>query len=183
METTEIIAELRKVLTVGDSPVFCGGTFIPKHLAMEAADRLESLDRRWKRTVVERDQARQMRERAERLLGQAREEVLDLRKDIETLNRINEDWRDEVARLHQRIVEARDLGAKTAPVAEAAVKPGTNYVRIAKMGPWALADWIFRTGTICECCVRQGVCGIPEELVTEEYCLEHILMWLAQEVE
>lgn len=107
----------------------------------------------------------------------------DLRKDVETLNRINEDWRVEVARLHERIVAARDLGAKTAPVAEAATKPGTNYLRIAKMGPWALADWIFRTGTICECCVRQGVCGIPEELVTEEYCLEHILMWLAQEAE
>ena len=112
-----------------------------------------------------------------------REENLDLRKDIETLNRINEDWRVEVARLHERIVAARDLGAKTAPVAKAATKPGTNYLRIAKMGPWALADWIFRTGTICECCVRQGVCGIPEELVTEEYCLEHILMWLAQEAE
>lgn len=41
METTEIIAELRKVLAVGDSPVFCGGTFIPKQLAMEAADALE----------------------------------------------------------------------------------------------------------------------------------------------
>lgn len=46
------------------------------------ADRLDSLDRRWKRTVVERDQAREMRERAELLLGQAREEALDLRKDI-----------------------------------------------------------------------------------------------------
>ena len=44
METTEIIAELRKVLSVGDSPVFCGGTFIPKQLAMEAADRLEYLN-------------------------------------------------------------------------------------------------------------------------------------------
>lgn len=44
METTEIIAELRKVLAVGDSPVFCGGTFIPKQLAMEAADRLEYLN-------------------------------------------------------------------------------------------------------------------------------------------
>lgn len=43
METTEIIAELRKLLKVGDSPVFCGGTFIPKQLAMEAADRLEEL--------------------------------------------------------------------------------------------------------------------------------------------
>lgn len=106
----------------------------------------------------------------------------DLRKDIETLNRINDDWRWEVVRLHQRIVEARDLGAKTALVVAAAEKPGTNYQKIAKMTPWALADWIFRTGTICECCVRQGVCGIPEELVTEEYCMEHILMWLAKEV-
>jgi hypothetical protein len=41
METTEIIPELRKLLAVGDSPVFCGGTFIPKQLAMEAADALE----------------------------------------------------------------------------------------------------------------------------------------------
>lgn len=41
METKELIAELRKVLSVGDSPVFCGGTFIPKQLAMEAADALE----------------------------------------------------------------------------------------------------------------------------------------------
>ena len=70
METTEIIAELRRLLEVGDSPVFCGGTFISKQLAKEAADRLESLDKRWKRTVVERDQARAMRGRAERLLAE-----------------------------------------------------------------------------------------------------------------
>ena len=44
METTEIIAELRRLLEVGDSPVFCGGTFISKQLAKEAADRLEYLD-------------------------------------------------------------------------------------------------------------------------------------------
>lgn len=169
METTEIIAELRKAVEVGDSPVFCGGSFIPKRVAMEAADALE------------RQQTR-LRELSELALRQG-EEIADLRKDIETLNRINEDWRIEVARLHERVVVARDLGAKTAPVAESCKKPGTNYLRIAKMGPWALADWIFRTGTICECCVRQGVCGIPEELVTEEYCLEHILMWLAQEAE
>lgn len=124
-----------------------------------------------------------MRKDALGVIEALRVERDDLRKDVGTLNRINEDLRTEVARLHERIVVARDLGAKTAPVAEAATKPGTNYLRIAKMGPWALADWIFRTGTICECCVRQGVCGIPEELVTEEYCLEHILMWLAQEVE
>lgn len=83
METTEIIAELRKLLTVGDSPVFCGGTFIPKQLAMEVADRLESLDKRWKRTRLERDQAREMRERAERLLGQAQKELLELRRNTE----------------------------------------------------------------------------------------------------
>lgn len=41
METTEIIAELRKAVAVGDSPVFCGGSFIPKRVAMEAADALE----------------------------------------------------------------------------------------------------------------------------------------------
>lgn len=52
METTEIIAELRK------------------QGLLEAADRLESLDKRWKVTRVERDQARRMRERAERLLAE-----------------------------------------------------------------------------------------------------------------
>lgn len=46
METTEIIAELRKLLKVGDSPVFCGGTFIPKLVAMEAADTLERQQQR-----------------------------------------------------------------------------------------------------------------------------------------
>lgn len=46
METTEIIAELRRVVAVGDSPVFCGGSFIPKRVAMEAADALERQSRR-----------------------------------------------------------------------------------------------------------------------------------------
>ena len=57
METTEVIAELRK------------------QGLSEAADRLESLDKRWKRTVVERDQARAMRERAERLLAELGGEI------------------------------------------------------------------------------------------------------------
>lgn len=52
METTEIIAELRK-----------------RGLS-EAADRMESLDKRWKRTRAERDVARDMRARAERLLAE-----------------------------------------------------------------------------------------------------------------
>lgn len=122
-------------------------------------------------------------------LGNSREEcnrledeLSDRRKDIETLNRINEDWRSEVAQLHERIAEAHGMRAKLSGVEESCAKPGTNYQRIAKMGPWALADWIFRTGSVCECCDLHFNCGRPEEDVTEEYCLEHILRWLAQEV-
>lgn len=104
----------------------------------------------------------------------------DLRKNNETLHHINEDWRTAVARLHKRIDEARAAGMRLNGVAE---KPGTNYRKITKMGPLWLANWIYRTGTVCECCDLHGCCGIPEEEVTEEYCLEHILMWLGQEVE
>lgn len=46
METTEIIAELRKAVAMGDSPVFCGASYIPKRVAMEAADALERQSRR-----------------------------------------------------------------------------------------------------------------------------------------
>lgn len=55
----------------------CGGVLL------DAADRLESLDKRWKITRVERDQSREMRERAERLLAQSQEELLELRRNTE----------------------------------------------------------------------------------------------------
>lgn len=95
METTEIIRILRQcgdccLTNCEDCPDYkkaeegfrdakgfmwsCGGVLL------DAADRLESLDKRWKITRVERDQARQMRERAERLLGEAQFELMKLRK-------------------------------------------------------------------------------------------------------
>lgn len=107
----------------------------------------------------------------------------DLRKDIETQHRINEDWRVEVARLHKRIDEARVEGARLAPVAAACEKPRTRYAEIHNMSPMQMVNWIFHMKTVCDCCDRQYICGIPDDEVTEEYCLEHILMWLAQEAE
>lgn len=106
METTEIIRILRQCgeccLTnctecpeykkaeegFRKDPEAVGFVWSCGDILLDAADRLESLDKRWKRTAVERDQARQMRERAERLLGQAREEAMDLRKDIEAQGEI-----------------------------------------------------------------------------------------------
>ena len=84
METTEIIAALRVAATV-DPHQGRGGpeVVVDKELCAEAANRLESLDKRWKITRVERDQARQMRERAERLLGEAQMELLELRRNTE----------------------------------------------------------------------------------------------------
>jgi hypothetical protein len=84
METNELIAALRVAATV-DSHQGRGGpeVVVDKKLCAEAANRLESLDKRWKITRVERDQARQMRERAERLLAQAQGELLELRRNTE----------------------------------------------------------------------------------------------------
>lgn len=107
----------------------------------------------------------------------------DLRVDIETLTRINEDWRDEVARLHREITKALDLGAKLSDVAAGSQAPGSNYQKILRMGPWEMAAWILGTATVCDCCDRRGSCGIPEEEVTDVYCLEHIMRWLSKEAE
>ena len=119
------------------------------------------------------DMDQMMRDAAELLQSQ--------HTDIETLHRINEDWRSEVARLHKRIDEARAEGARLAPVAEACEKPRTNYQRIKKMGPLYMANWIYHMKAVCDCCEKHYICGIPDDEVTDEYCLEHILMWLAQE--
>jgi hypothetical protein len=105
-----------------------------------------------------------------------------LRKDIETLTRINEDWKAEVDRLHGEITKARDLGANLADVAAGSQNPGSNYQKILAMGPWEMAAWILGTATVCDCCDRHGSCGIPEEEVTDVYCLEHIMRWLSGEV-
>lgn len=171
METTDLIEMLRG-FAVGSRAI--GNRTVADMVTM-AADRLESLDKRWKRTVVERDQARQMRERAERLLANAEE-------DKRTLTRINEDWRDEVDRLHKEVTKARDLGAKLADVAAGSQAPGSNYQKILKLAPWEMATWILGTATVCDCCDRHGSCGIPEEEVTDVYCLEHIMRWLSEEV-
>lgn len=106
----------------------------------------------------------------------------DLRKDNRVLNRIHEDWGLEMARLFDKISEARIQGAQLAPVAASCEKPGTNFERIHNMSPMALADWICRM-EVCRCCDRKFNCGMPMEEVTDDYCTEHILMWLAQEVE
>lgn len=84
METTEIIAALRVAATV-DPHQGRGGpeVVVDKELCAEAANRLESLDKLWKITRLERDQARQMRERAERLLAQSQQELLELRRNTE----------------------------------------------------------------------------------------------------
>lgn len=74
METTELIAMIREGVRgadPGDTMIFPEtGKIICVAELLEVADRLESVNKRWKRTVVERDQARQMRERAERLLAE-----------------------------------------------------------------------------------------------------------------
>lgn len=110
----------------------------------------------------------------------AREKISDLRKDIETLHRINEDWRCEVERLHKRIDEARIEGARLSGVAAACENPRTRYAGIRSMSPMQMANWIFHMKAVCDCCDRQYNCGIPDDKVTDEYCLEHILLWLSK---
>ena len=61
-----------------------------------------------------------------------------------------------------------------------AESPGTNYQKIKNMGPLHLTEWILKTVHPCECCDKQGVCGVPEDQVDDEYCSEHILAWLMQ---
>ena len=142
METSELIAMIRegaKGCDPGDTMIFPEtGKIISVAELLEVADRLKSLDKRWKIARLERDQARQMRERAERLLGAVR---------------------------------------------SAEVVSGTNYQKIKNMGPLHLTEWILKTVHPCECCDKQGVCGIPEDEVNDEYCAEHILLWLMQEAE
>lgn len=118
----------------------------------------------------------------ERLMVDALEVIGDLSKDKETLHRINEDWRSEVARLHERIDEARVVGAKLSEVAVACEKPRTRYEWIRSLSPMQMVNWIYHMKTVCDCCDRQYVCGVPDDEVTEEYCLEHILLWLGREV-
>jgi hypothetical protein len=117
------------------------------------------------------------------VIEKLREENRDLRKDVETLHRINEDWRDEVARLHKRIDEARAEGARLSGVAAVCEKPGTRYEWIRNMGPMQMVNWIYHMKAVCDCCDRHYICGVPDDEVTEEYCLEHILLWLGQGVE
>ena len=150
METTEIVRILREYAVIHPVGRYGPDVRVEKSILSEAADRIERLE-------AERD---------------------DLRRDVETLHRINEDWRIEVARLHKRIDEARAAGMRLNGFAE---RPGTNYQKIAKKSPLQMAWWIWELGTVCDCCDLHGCCGIPEDEVTEEYCLEHILMWLAQE--
>ena len=89
METSELIAMIRegvKGCDPGDTMIFPEtGKIICVADLLEVANRLESLDKRWKITRVERDQARQMRERAERLLGEAQMELLELRRNTESV--------------------------------------------------------------------------------------------------
>lgn len=68
-------------------------------------------------------------------------------------------------------------------VRAAEVASGTNYQKIKNMGPLHMVEWILKTVHPCECCDKQGVCGIPQDEVNDEYCAEHILLWLMQEVE
>lgn len=76
-----------------------------------------------------------------------------------------------------------ELEARLLREAECLPGPRTNYRKIKNMGPLHFADWIMRTVAPCECCDKQGVCGIPEDEVNDEYCAEHILLWLMQEAE
>ena len=63
-------------------------------------------------------------------------------------------------------------------------KPGnnqrTNYERIKNMTPIQMADWLYHMLTLCDCCAKHYICGIPEDQVTTEYCLENVLLWLGQ---
>lgn len=58
--------------------------------------------------------------------------------------------------------------------------PKTNYERIRSMSPLQMADWLFRMKALCDCCAKQYICGIPEDKVTDEYCLENVILWLGQ---
>lgn len=80
---------------------------------------------------------------------------------------------------------AREKLARITGEREAAWLSGsqTNYQKIKNMGPLHMVEWILKTVHPCECCDKQGVCGIPEDEVNDEYCAEHILLWLMQEVE
>lgn len=79
METTEIIAELRKVVAIGDSPVFCGASYIPKLVAMEAAD------------VLERQQQR-LRDLSELVIRQG-DEYAKLRRESESVVHAHWVWK------------------------------------------------------------------------------------------
>lgn len=74
METAEMIKMIREGVRgcdPGDTMISPGtGKIICVAELLEVADRLERLDRRWKRTRAERDGERKMRERAERLLAE-----------------------------------------------------------------------------------------------------------------
>jgi len=56
----------------------------------------------------------------------------------------------------------------------------TNYDRIRRMSPLEMANWLYGMRTLCDCCAKHYICGIPEDEVSEEYCLENVILWLGQ---
>jgi len=46
----------------------------------------------------------------------------------------------------------------------------TNYDRIRRMSPLEMANWLYGMRTLCDCCAKHCICGIPEDEVSEEVC-------------
>ena len=66
------------------------------------------------------------------------------------------------------------------PGNEPSLEAKTNYERIRSMTPLQMADWLFHMLTLCDCCAKHYICGRPEDQVTDEYCMENVLLWLGQ---
>lgn len=90
----------------------------------------------------------------------------ELRSENESLHWNLKNARDDLNRIREKLPQGR-----------------TNYARIKNMTPLRLTEWVMKVLAPCECCDKQGVCGIPEDEVNDEYCAEHILAWLMQEAE
>lgn len=105
---------------------------------------------------------------------------------LEMLNssnqKLGEMWSDAMLE-KDRLEHEKQLWVSLSKCGKTAESPGTNYRKIKNMGPLHFADWLMRTLVPCLCCDKQGICGIPEDEVNDEYCAEHILAWLMQEAE